>query len=95
MFGRVSAFLNMVRCTLPALLGEFESMVATSQRADEDEALRRLYVYAPGRQLAATSRERPLLRILLTKVVLFTPRRTAAPDAPPTTQLVVCSALRM
>lgn len=49
----------------------------------------------PDRQLAAICRERPLLRILLTKVVRFTPRRTAAPDAPPTTQFVFCSAFRM
>ena len=47
MVGRIRAFLDMVQCTLPALLGKFESMVATTQRADEDEALSRLYDSIP------------------------------------------------
>src|SRR6202522_4341694 len=50
------------------------------------------HFYAP--QLAVR-RERPTLRILLSKVVRFTPRRAAAPEAPPTTHLLFSSAFRM
>jgi mannose-1-phosphate guanylyltransferase len=43
MVGRISAFLSMVRRTLPALLGTFESMMATMPQGGADEALRRIY----------------------------------------------------
>jgi hypothetical protein len=45
--------------------------------------------------MAAIALERALLRILLSKVVRFTPRRAAAPDVPPTTQLLTCNAFKM
>jgi len=48
MVGRVSAFLNMVRRTMPALLSTFESMVATTPRGGEDEALRSVYDSIPS-----------------------------------------------
>ena len=48
MVGRVSAFLNMVRRTLPVLLSTFESMVATTPRRGEDEALRSVYDSIPA-----------------------------------------------
>ena len=43
----------------------------------------------------AILRERPRFRILSINVVRFTPRRAAAPDRPPTTQLLSSSAFRM
>jgi len=48
MVGRVSAFLNMVRRTLPVLLSTFESMVATTPQGGEDEALRSVYDSIPA-----------------------------------------------
>jgi len=46
-------------------------------------------------QACAMARETPRLRILLSKVVRFRPKRAAAPAAPPTTQLVSRNAFRM
>lgn len=67
MVGRVSAFLNMVRRTLPALLDTFESMEATTPRTREDGALRRLYDSIPDANfsddvLAVSSRSLAVLR---------------------------------
>ncbi len=48
MVGRVSAFLNSVRHTLPALLGAFESLPSSSSTASEEKELRELYSSIPA-----------------------------------------------
>jgi hypothetical protein len=40
-------------------------------------------------------REIPSFFILATKVVLFNPRRAAAPDGPPITQLAICNVCKI
>jgi mannose-1-phosphate guanylyltransferase len=48
MVGRVSAFLNLVRQTLPSLLKSLESMRAAAVPGEEHEALRNLYSSIPA-----------------------------------------------
>ena len=48
MVGRVGAFVNMIRQTLPGLLTCFESMWAEVAPGMEDEALRDLYLKVPA-----------------------------------------------
>ena len=46
--GRVSAFLNSIRQTLPSLLGAFESIRSSSSTASEEKELRELYSSIPA-----------------------------------------------
>jgi len=48
MVGRVGAFLNVIRRTLPDLVTAFESMWATVVPGNEDRALRDLYLKIPA-----------------------------------------------
>ena len=47
MVGRVSAFLNSLRHTLPSLLGAFESIPSSSSNTSGDKNLRELYSSIP------------------------------------------------
>jgi len=48
MIGRVSAFLNQIRHTLPSLLGAFESIRSSFSTASEERELRELYSHIPA-----------------------------------------------
>ena len=48
MVGRVNAFLNPIRHTLPALLGAFESIGSSFSTASGDQELRELYSSIPA-----------------------------------------------
>ena len=48
MVGRVSAFLNSIRYTLPSLLGAFESMRSSSSTPSAEKELRELYSGIPA-----------------------------------------------
>ena len=87
-FFRDTQFPGTDRCRLLDATPGYSTAVGPCSR------LSRTFRHIANRDWAIP-RERPRLRILSISVVRFTPRRAAAPDRPPTTQLLSSSAFRI